>query len=127
MTATPVPAPATTCPHCKNLIKQPNRLITLTENNAAQLVWRGCVDCLVSNAKEFAIRNTATCHLCGAEKKPTFFANTQERLECPIHVHARGLLGQCLQILRPLVQVKGVPPDLPMLCTRLTEILGVKE
>lgn len=90
------------------------------------MVFQGCPDCLIAELDELAALRQDPCRLCGAKKELTLFSDGSRKLQCPVHSQARGLLGQTLQILRRLA-AESDDPEVPALCMKLVDVLGVKE
>lgn len=111
------------CPRCNTTKPVGTTILTLT-HAVRGTVFNGCPDCLIKELDELARIKSDPCSVCGAAKVMTRFAGESERPECPVHVHARPLLGRALVALRPL---GGDSPVVNVLCMDLIDALGVKE
>ena len=111
------------CPLCKQ--PRPPAAIYSLNHNQRGLVCNGCADCLLGELDELAKVRGTDCHVCGATKEATRFAGVGTKLECPVHVYARPLLGRALQALRKLATPEAT--ELNVLCMDLVQALGVKE
>jgi hypothetical protein len=91
------------------------------------IVFQGCSDCLIGELDVLATHRAAQCSTCGSAKSVTLFGNGVQRLECPVHVQGRGLLGKTLQVLTRLHDHGSpFPGDVEDLIVELRKALGVQ-
>jgi hypothetical protein len=94
------------CPKC-GLLKN-GGLISVRRGAAGgqgPLLFQGCSDCLISILAEHAIMTGPKCHLCGTTKERVIYGTGASRLECPVHVHGKALMGRALADLDATSQV----------------------
>jgi hypothetical protein len=105
--------PAVLCPKC-GLLK-PGGLIRIQRGQAGgngPVVFHGCSDCLIHIIGEYAIMKGPVCHLCGAKKEKVIYPTGASRLECPLHVHGKALMGRALADLDDQSQISKDIRDL---------------
>ena len=111
------------CPRCNTTKPVGTTILTLT-HAVRGTVFVGCPDCLIKELDELAQFKSDPCNVCGATKVMTRFSGQAERPECPVHVHARPLLGRALVAFRAL---GANNPAVNVLCMDLVDALGVEE
>jgi len=111
------------CPRCRQ--QKASGLLQITHAQRG-VVFNGCPDCIIGELDDLARRRDKQCFVCGATKVKTLFAGVGERLECPVHVGARPLLGRALKILR---STQGHPQqvEIERLCMDLVDALKIQE
>lgn len=88
---------AVLCPRC-GLVK--STTITMA-NSIRGITFQGCADCLTAELDALASFRAPQCNVCGTTKTVVVMSQPVpvQRLECPVHVHGRLLLGQALKVL----------------------------
>lgn len=87
--------PPALCPRCGT--PQPT-VVTLT-HHARGIVYQGCSNCLISELDALSSYRAAQCSTCGTIKVEAIFSTGARRMECPVHVQSRELLGRAVSLL----------------------------
>lgn len=114
-----------TCPRCG---KACERLVNVVDQQATphEVIFHGCANCLVADLRELRGRRSSPCALCGSPKERIVFSGVGVRHECPIHAYGRGLLSQCLTVLKRILGDRE-DPEANDLAMKLVDVLTVQE
>ena len=109
------------CPRCGQ-----HKPTTITLSHAARgITFQGCGDCLTNELDALASFRSAQCNVCGTAKVVVVMGDPPaKRVECPVHIHGRLLLGQALRVLAE--REAEVEAEASPLVRDIRQALGVK-
>lgn len=116
------------CVHCGRWMPNWFTLQNGPSGGGGVVRFHGCSECLCKLIENYKILTGPKCYLCGSEKIETMIQVGDQpvsRLECPIHVRSRELLGQSLKALTGASEGR-CPPNTKGLVDELAGVLGVK-